>query len=250
LFAGGICLWSPALRAEGLVTSLSSETIAIHSNFAGADLTLFGVVDHPTDGLATEGTYDVVVTVRGPRGSLVVREKKQIGPFWINADQRKYIAIPAFIAVLANRPLDAIAPVQVRAEDHLGIATLVPAQAAKDRSVDLDEPAFRQALIRLRQQQRLFREVVPGVTFLTPYVFRAAVHIPSNAPLGAYDVNTTLLSQGMVLAHSSQKFSVGKSGFEQELANIARERPILYGIGTSAFALLVGWLATVVFRRD
>ena len=250
LFACGLCLVSPRAWAEALVTSLSSEAIAIHSNFTGADLTLFGVVDQTAARPVQEGTYDVVVTVRGPRGSLVVREKKQVGPFWINADQRKYIAIPAFIAVLANRPLDAIAPAKVREEEHLGTATLVPTQAAQDRSVDLDEPSFRQALIRLRQHQRLFREFDTGVTFLTPTVFRAAIHVPGNAPLGAYDVNTTLLTDGNVLAHSAQKFSVRKSGFEQELADMARERPILYGIGTSAFALLVGWLATVIFRRD
>jgi uncharacterized protein (TIGR02186 family) len=248
--ACGLCFFSLPAPAGGLVTSLSAETIKIHSNFTGADLTLFGVVDQKTIGSTGVGTYDVVVTIQGPRGSLAVREKKRVGPFWINADERKYIAIPAFIAVLANRPLDAVAPAKLRMEEHLGIETLVPAQAVNGRPTDPDEPFFRRALIRLRERQRLFRDFVPGVSFVTPTVFRAAIHLPGNAPLGAYLVTTTLLSDGKALAHASQTFSVGKSGFEQELADTARDRPILYGIGTSAFALLVGWLATVVFRRD
>jgi len=250
LAAAAGLLAAGAGRSETLMTSLSSDHIAITSNFTGADLALFGAVERDPASGPRAINYDVVVTVRGPRGAVTVREKKRIGPFWINADQRKYIAIPSFIEVLANRPLDEIASASLRAELHFGAEMLVPAQAAKDRLVDEAEPDFRVALIRLRTRQHLFREVVPGVQFFDPKLFRAVVHVPGIVPLGPYDVDVALLADGALLARSTQRFIVTKSGVEATLAAAARERPILYGLSTASLAVLIGWLATVIFRRD
>jgi hypothetical protein len=43
---------------------------------------------------------------------------------------------------------------------------------------------------------------------------------------------------------------VVKIGFEQFIANSAREYGLLYGLATALMALTVGWLGSVVFRRD
>ena len=37
---------------------------------------------------------------------------------------------------------------------------------------------------------------------------------------------------------------------EDEIADAARNRPLLYGIGVAALALLFGWIASLIFRRD
>jgi uncharacterized membrane protein YfcA len=43
---------------------------------------------------------------------------------------------------------------------------------------------------------------------------------------------------------------VVKVGFEQFVAQAAREYGLLYGFATALMALLTGWLASVVFRKD
>ena len=41
-----------------------------------------------------------------------------------------------------------------------------------------------------------------------------------------------------------------KVGFEQFVANAARDYGLLYGLATSMMAILTGWFTSVVFRRD
>ena len=234
-------------RAEQLIVSLSSDFVGINSNFTGAELALFGSIERDAATVSRPGDYDVIVTVRGPRGTVTVREKKQFGPLWVNLDQRKFIAVPAFISVLSNRPLADIAREELRAKLRLGIAPLIPEQAAGVTHVD---PMFRDGLIRQRRAERLFREEPKGVQLLSQNLFRAAVRIPGTAPLGAYEIDVAVFADGAAVAKSSVAFNVIKSGVEQRIAGFSRDSALAYGLSASVLALALGWLATVIFRRD
>ena len=241
LLAGGC-----GARAEALVVSLSSDEVAINSNFTGAEVALFGSIQRDGATATRGGDYDVVVTMRGPRGSVMVREKKSFGPFWINLAEQRFIAVPAFIAVLSNRPLAAIAGGEIRDKLHVGLKALVPARSG----ADAQEPRFRAALIRIRENESLFREASSAVKFLAPSLFRATLRLPGTAPLGAYDVEIALFADGVRLADATQSFTVVRGGFERAIVVAAREDGLLYGLATAGLAVLVGWLATLIFRRE
>lgn len=237
-------------RCETLVAALSSERVSINSNFTGAELAIFGEINRDAGTVARASGYDIVVTVRGPKGAVVVREKRRFGPFWLNLDQRKYIAIPAFIEVLSNRPVKDISTPALLARWHVGMDNLVPPQGDATQENFVREPEFRAALIRLRRDQGLFSEQPKAVRFFGPNLFRANIPLPGVVPLGAYEVDVALFVEGLQLATASTSFTVTKSGVEQRITSAARRRSILYGVITCALALLVGWLASVVFRRD
>ena len=248
VLASGL-LGAPA-QAESLVATLSSDRIAITSNFTGAELTIFGAIERDALTIARSGHYDITITVRGPRGLVNVREKKQWGPFWLNLNQRKYIAVPAFISILTNRPLEAIASPEIQAKLRLGVENLVTPQGDKNQRIDTEEPDFRAALIRLRREQKLFGENGKAVTFFGNNLFRSALRVPGSAPLGNYDVDVSLFADGVPLAKTSTSFTVIKSGAEQTITDASRADAAGYGIGTAGLAVLLGWLATLVFRRD
>jgi uncharacterized protein (TIGR02186 family) len=81
-------------------------------------------------------------------------------------------------------------------------------------------------------------------------VFRAAIPLPSNVPTGSYPIDVKLFAGGEMIARTSSALEVIKVGFEQYVADAARDHGLLYGLATSLMALLTGWLASVVFRRD
>ena len=89
-----------------------------------------------------------------------------------------------------------------------------------------------------------------GVTLLTPTVFRAEIPLPAEAPVGNYDVDIKVFSQRRVLTRSNSAFELIKVGFEQFVANAARDYGALYGLATAVMAMLTGWFASVMFRRD
>ncbi|MDE2577351.1 MAG: TIGR02186 family protein [Hyphomicrobiales bacterium] len=238
--------------AETLLVTLSTDKIGISSNFTGGDIVVFGAVQRDEGaGEGLERRYDIVVTVRGPRGATTVREKRALGPMWVNRAARKFIATPAYAAVLSNRPIPYIAPdAELRQRYALGLEYQAPPPSDPSRMWEPEEVQFRSALVRLREKQKLFLEEPDGVKFLSPTVFRATARIPGGAPLGLYGVDVALFSGGVPIARTLTPFAVQKSGSEAFIANEARRRPLQYGLATVAIALFFGWLASVIFRRD
>ena len=53
-----------------------------------------------------------------------------------------------------------------------------------------------------------------------------------------------------MLTRANSAFEVIKVGFEQFVANAAQDYGLLYGLTTAMMAIMTGWFAAVVFRRD
>ena len=255
LLAGVLCtalagVAQPA-SAERLITSLSTYRVFINSNFTGAELMLFGTVERDAARGARRGGYDIVVTVAGPRQTMVTYRKARVLGIWVNADSRVFENAPAYLAVLSNRPLDAITNTETLRRLQLGLDNVALPQRASVNIADAasDDP-FRLAFIKLKTDQGLYREASNGVTFLTPALFRASIPLPAEVPVGTYEVDVRLFADGTQIARAPAPFEVYKSGFEQVVTTAARDHGMLYGLATAMMAIATGWFASVVFRRD
>jgi len=236
--------------AEQLVVSLSNHRVVISSNFDGEDLVLFGTIDS-TDGKPLRKKYDLVVTVTGPRHTLRTRRKERVLGIWVNVDSREFVRVPSYLAVLSNRPVTEIASPEVLRINQAGIDNfLLTQRVGPDLADTVPQDPFRAAFVRLENQQGLYQENAAGVTFLTPTVFRAAIPLPAAVPTGAYAIDVKLFADGVLVTRASSALEVVKAGFEQFVAEAARDYGLLYGLATALMALLTGWLASVVFRRD
>ena len=72
------------------------------------------------------------------------------------------------------------------------------------------------------------------MTFLTPTVFRAAIPLPASVPTGNYAVDVKLFADGALVARTNSALEVVKAGFEQFVAEAARDHGFLYGLVTVA----------------
>ncbi|KPF68467.1 hypothetical protein IP69_11575 [Bosea sp. AAP35] len=239
--------WSA--QAESLIAAMSSHQILITSNYTGSQLTVFGVVERDGRTVARADPYDIVVTARGPRRMLLVREKERLGPIWINRTQRRFPDSSLFLTVASNRPLSEIMSPETALRERIGLEN---AQKMKDAGLDLDltTSRFQAGLIRILEERGLYLAEERGVTFLSSTVFSAPINVPATAPTGSYEIDIVLYAGGVPLARQTTNFEVVKSGMEQRLASGAHEWPLIYGLVTVLMALLLGWLASVVFRRD
>jgi uncharacterized protein (TIGR02186 family) len=238
--------------AERLVTSISRHQVSVNSNFAGTTIVLFGTIepDSPTGRRRATG-YDLVVTVTGPKQTIVERRKERMLGIWTNIGSRTFLNVPSYLAVLSNQPVEQIANADVVRQLQLGLAEkLLPQQLGNDvGDVARDDP-FRANFIRLKMQHQLYLQKTNGVTLLTPTVFRAEISLPAEAPIGNYDVDVKVLAEGALLTRTTSAFEIIKVGFEQFVANTAQDYGLLYGLTTAMMAIMTGWFAAVVFRRD
>lgn len=250
LVAAALFAAAPA-HAERLVSTLSTSRVLIASNFTGADVVLFGSVERDAQTVPRRGGYDIVVTVSGPRETIVTFRKQRVAGIWVNADSRTFVTTPSYLTVLANRTINDIADVNTLRRTQTGLArTLLPQEISGDIADSIQNDPFRQAFLRLKIDQKLYGEQQNGVTFLTPALFRASIPIPDNAPTGSYEIEVKLFADGALLSRTQTAFEVVKVGFERFVAQAARDHGLLYGLATAMLALLTGWFASVVFRRD
>ena len=237
--------------AERLVVSLSNHRVAVTSSFVGEELVLFGTVEPDPATAPLRPPYNLVVTVSGPRETLRTRRKQRMAGIWVNVDSREFVGVPAYLAVLSNRPVTEIANEDTLRRLQIGLDSfLLPQRIGSDLADTVRDDPFRSAFVRLQIQQGLYRESGTAVTFLTPTVFRAAIPMPAAVPTGNYAIDVQLFAGGILVARTNSALEVIKTGFEQYVADAARDYGLFYGAVTAMMALLIGWFASMVFARD
>ena len=74
--------------------------------------------------------------------------------------------------------------------------------------------------------------------------------MPAAVSTGNYAIDVQLFAGGILVARTNSALEVIKTGFEQYVADAARDYGLLYGAATAMMALLIGWFASLVFARD
>ena len=250
LLLGALSAAAPA-RAERLIVSVSNHRVTVTPNYSGEELVLFGSVEKDANTPANRIAYDLVVTVSGPRADMVTRRKERKFGIWINTDYREFLKVPSYLALFSNRPFDAIASPEVERRQQLGLNNVLLMQRVGPDYADVvpNDP-FRSAFVRLRSEHGLYREETSAVTFLTPTLFRTGIPLPAEVPIGTYDVEIKLFSDGQLVTRTETAFDIVKVGFEQFVATSARQNGLFYGLVTAFMALMTGWMASIVFRKD
>lgn len=225
--------------AQAEVTMTNSDpVVAVHSNFRGQAVTLFGTIDPPP---GEAENYGVVVVVQGPSTDWVVREKQRQFGFVLNAASARYDRVPGYYGVFSSRPLA-----------QLGLEELpqfdLEALAARQR-IESGDQTFDSEFVQLMRAADRFSMAERGVVMLTPSAFSVRVPIASNATNGLYLARAFVVADGEIIGEGTSRYTVRTQGFERYVADLARSNPALYGFATILVALLTGWVGGVLFRR-
>ncbi|MEX0758662.1 MAG: TIGR02186 family protein [Tistlia sp.] len=227
-------------RPVGLVADLSSYLVAITTGFSGEDVLFFGAVDGPGD---------VVVVLRGPDGEQQVLRKSRVAGIWMNTARMSFRQVPSYYAVASTRPIEEIADRAVLRSLEIGLSNLRLALPAAIASANIADE-WRAALIRNKQAQGLFARELAKVTLRDERLFRTSFYLPPTVPVGYYQAQVYLFRGGQAVSAQTIPLSVSKVGLEADVFLFAHRRPSLYGLVAVIFALLAGWIAHAVFRRN
>jgi len=227
-----------AARAQQLVADLTSHLVAITTGFTGTSVVLFGAI---------EGGGDIVVVVRGPERETVVRRKSRVAGIWLNTRSVAFGNVPSFYAVLSNKPVDDVVPINLRQLHEIGIDNLKLNPAEKAKPADI--PEFRAALIEEQQRGGLYDKQPGAVNFLGDKLFRASLDFPATVPVGTYSIQVFLVRKGDIVAAQTTPLIISQTGLEADINDFAQNRSLLYGLVAVALAAMAGWGATFLFRN-
>jgi uncharacterized protein (TIGR02186 family) len=237
-----------AAAAPVLVPDVSTRDVQIAYSFTGAELLLFGAILYP-GGRVPQGDRpaEIVVVVKGPPESIVVREKEKVAGIWVNADRITYRSAPSFYAIASARPIERIVDERTRAIYELGLDSLQLSPAAGTSAAD--QARFAQGFVDLRARAGLYRETPGAVEITDDVLYRAAITIPARVPVGKFTAETFLIRDGRVLAAAVRDIDIRKSGFERFVAIAANQASLWYGLAAVALSIGFGWAAGALWRR-
>lgn len=236
-------------RLESIEIGLSTDRIAITSDFSGADLTIFGAVDNADPLLQRQGRYDVIVVLEGPARPVVVWRKSRVLGVWINTESETFLNVPISYSVATTRAMQDMATPDKYRQLSLG-ANYLYLQPADKTADPATIQEFSAALRERKKATGLYSERIGGVQFLSQTLFRATVRLAPNVPVGTHRARAFLFRNGVFVKETSAQLAILKSGFEQSVHQAAQQQSALYGAFAVALALFTGWLGRVVFRKD
>lgn len=222
-----------------LLADLSRREIEITTGFTGTDVLLFGTTNMRTG--------DVVIVVRGPLRGEEVRAKQRVAGIWVNGDAVEFENVPGFYYVASSRPLDEVAKSGIRQQlqigvDSLRLSTVQPVHPQV-------EEAYRDGLVRIMQNRRLYATEPNEVTVIGGRLFRSTIRFPTSVPTGRYLVKVYLFRDGVPVSSSETRLIVRRGGLEAAIFRFAHDYSAAYGIVAILLALVAGWLAGFVFRK-
>lgn len=244
LFALATLLLLCGARDPILVPEISQHEVQVRQGFTGAELLLFGAILDP-EGTRAGRDYDIVVVLKGPTRSIVLREKQKVAGIWVNADSTEFRSAPSFFAVASSRPIRKIVDERTAAIYELGLPWL---QLSPIGAIEPAEQArFAGGLVDLMSRGGLYRQEEGAVTVSGQVLYQARISLPSNVQTGTYTAETFAISRGRVVASATSRVEVRKLGFEGAVAQFAEKQSFLYGLLAVAVSVFMGWLAGRVF---
>jgi uncharacterized protein (TIGR02186 family) len=178
-----------------------------------------------------------------------VRRKSRIGPIWLNTSEVRFRGVPGYYAVASSRPLDETASPSVLRRHEIGVDNIRFRPAAGQAYDDAEIQRFRAALIRNKQEDRLYVPKVGEVSFLGKVLFRTRLAFPANVPPGSYQVQVLQLRDGNVINAQASPLGISKIGIEAEIFDHAHKQAGLHGLVAILVAVGAGWGGNLMFRK-
>ena len=261
-------LAASAAHADGLVTSLSQTVVRISTDYAGAQIILFGAIERynlPVLGQSTQPNRppkpkraDIAVVVRGPAQDATIRRKGRVSGIWVNVASAEFKSVPSYYLVAATAKLDEIAAPDALDDQGIGLdhLALTPVTATPGESERL-----RNALMKMKTEDGLYTDLTrgtaradepgQGIRLIGNTLFSLKIPLPPDAPVGSYEVRVYLMQDGEIVPSTPivQTFYLRKSGFERWAYKHAMTNPLLYGLAAIVLMVVAGFGASALFRK-
>lgn len=241
-----LLLATPLLAQETVVTGVSTDRIALTATYDGSELVVFGAIRR--DAPMPPGTPppDVIVTLKGPPKSVLIRRKDRRLGIWLNTEAVRVRGAPSFYAIASTEPLDGLLTETERLRHQIGMDQA--ARRTEGVAGLTATSSFTDAMVQIRERQGLYSQNDEGVSLSQDTLFQARFILPANLVEGNYAAEFFLVRDRHVISAAEMLIPVEKAGIERWLYNLSREKPLGYGLLAVALALACGWAANAAFQ--
>ena len=234
--AFGVVLFGHHVHArEQLNVDLASDHIDITTGFNGSDIVLFGVKN---------GSGDLAVTIKGPLKTMVVRKKNTVLGAWMNTERLTFENVPVFYSYALSAKVEDYNATFLK-KNGIGLKYLDFKVLEENKSAKL-KADFLSALKRNKLTDNLFAPEPVGIQMIGEHLFKLSLYIPSNLPVGQYEIKTFLVQGERVREEKVTTLNVGQVGRNAQIYDFAINASFYYGLICVFMAVFAGWLINVI----
>ena len=227
-----------ASSGKPIVADLSASRIELNSGFTGTNLLLFG---------ARNDSGDIIVTVRGPEQTYIVRKKSRVFGVWVNKEQMVFKNIPGYYALASSKKLGEIRKNYYFKPLQIGLKNLPASPPPSTDRAKYRE--FYEALVQHQIRRGLFPAETGKISFLEETLFKTFIPFPDTIIRGDYTAEIYLFNDGQLSGMETAPIRVIKTGFDALVSDLAHHYSALYGLLAIAVAVAAGWGASALFER-
>lgn len=249
--AGPIGATATPTPRESIDADVSVRSVAVTSAFTGTEVILFGAINNSRPQTSRTDVYDIVVVFEGAPAPVLVRRKSHVAGIWLNTAALKLDRVPSYYAIASTRPLPEIAVPETLRAHRIGFEYVQVDELTGDtKGLDKKQVAeFKQATTQLKRKEGVYSKSDYGVSFIGRSLFRAAIALPANVPVGQLTARVLLFRNGDMLTQTPARVMLARQGIERSLYNFAFDHPLLYGLTAVLIAVASGLLASTLFSR-
>jgi uncharacterized protein (TIGR02186 family) len=230
-----------SISKASLDIDISEPTLEITTGFTGDTLTLFGTA-------TPKG--DIVILLKGPEHNTIIRRKIDVFGLWLNGDSVEFTDVPGYYKVASTQDILKIADDNTRKSYGMGVDA-IQFKTDEDKTILPEKKSrFLEALIHEKQLNGLYSLTPNAIEFINQSLFKTQIYMPSNVPLGTYEIEAFLIKNGQIIDKKSRPFNVTQGGLAGDVHNFSYESPFLYGLTVILIALFSSMLAVLLLRRE
>ena len=211
-------------KAEEVVLGLSQDEVAITATFDGSQILVFGAVKRESP-IPSGPPLQVIVAASGPSEPVLVRRKARRFGIWVNTDSVLVDSAPSFYKVATSGPFKQVMTDVQDLQFRVSIDRAIQSVGAIFSTTMVKD--FSDAVIRIREDQGLYRVVENTDKVDEQTLFRTAIDMPANVTEGVYSIRIFLTREGQVISLYETQIDVKKVGLERWLYNLSREMPLI-----------------------
>ena len=229
----------------GLVTSLSTSHVDIESGFTGQKILVFGTFDTPK----TDHVMDVVILIKGPEQSVMIRRKNHRFGIWVNNESLILSSVPSYYAIMRSSVLN---QGHYQNDERVYRTKLrsLPFINNDEISPDIrDVDDFLHGFIMNKMSDGVYSESDNGVEIIDNRLFKSEIIIPSGVLKGLYTVDILLLQEGKLMDVAHHNIDVNIHGIAEIVMFFAQQYPLYYGLIGVMISISCGVIAAHVFGK-
>ncbi len=228
-----------------LTTTVNHDHLYIDAFYHGGTVSVRG---------ESEPGTDLIIKISAAEGDVSLKRKGKVGGLlWMNVGDLHFSQVPGLYLLKSSKNIAEMMKPEEAERHVLGYDALGRHLVVEPAATESEKEEIVGQFIQFQEQHNLYAQQTGEIEFADENgkrIYRTVFAWPFQAKPGDYAVDVYEVKDGQVVAAAQSAVKVEQAGTVKYLAGLARNNGAIYGIFSIIVALVSGFGAGAIFRKQ